>query len=272
MEELIYIIDLLKEFWIGDPNYSVNISIAPMAVGMIAKAAGSVIGGLTNIAGGIIGGGKRRREQRDAQKEYDIAQAKFRNMDTSNLAANMQNTMEDLTVNTQAADFAAQQQQQAIANTMGSMQTAAGGSGIAALAQAMAGQQSQNLQQASSSIAQQEQRNQMAAAQQAASIQQQQIAGAQEARGLEHTKTSELLGMASERKTQADQAREDAKQSIMKGIGQTAGGAATGLAAAAGAKNAAAAASGNPLVSKAQGGQGGFGAGGVWQMFSSLFG
>ena len=84
MEELIYIIDLLKEFWVGDPNYSTNIAIAPMAVGMIAKAAGSVIGGLTNIAGGIIGGGKRRREQRDAQKEYDIAQARFRNMYTSN--------------------------------------------------------------------------------------------------------------------------------------------------------------------------------------------
>ena len=104
--------------------------------------------------------------------------SKFQNLDTSNLAANQQNVFEDLTVNTQAADFAAQQQQQAIANTMGSMQGAAGGSGIAALAQAMAGQQSQNLQQASSSIAQQEQANQMAAARGAQQVQAAKLAGA----------------------------------------------------------------------------------------------
>ena len=85
----------------------------------IAKAAGQVVGGLTNIASGIIGTGARRREQRTAQKEYDIARAAARNVDTSNLAANMQNAYEDMTVSTQAADFAAQQQQQAIANTMG---------------------------------------------------------------------------------------------------------------------------------------------------------
>ena len=115
---------------------------------MAAQAGKQIIGGLTGIAGGIIGGGKRRREQRAAQKEFDINKARYENLDTSNLAANMENAYEDLTVNTQAADFAAQQQQQAIANTMSSMQGAAGGSGIAALAQAMAGQQSQNLQKA----------------------------------------------------------------------------------------------------------------------------
>ena len=59
----------------------------------------------------------------------------------------------------------------------------------------------------------------------------------------------------------------DAKQSIMKGVGQFAGGAATGLAAAAGAKNAAAAASGNPMQPGS-----GFGSGGVGKMFSGLFG
>ena len=203
------------------------------AAGQVAKLAGGAIKGLTGIASGIIGGGKRRREQREAQKEYDIAKSQFQNLDTSNLSANMQNTMEDLTVNTQAADFAAQNQQQGIANTMGALSGAAGGSGIAALAQAMAGQQSQNMQQASSSIAQQEQRNQMATAQQAASIQQQQIAGAGAARSLESDKVSELLNMSGERLDAADQARQDATSSIVGGIGGVMGAGAGAVAMAA---------------------------------------
>ena len=216
---------------------------------MAMAAAAQAAQGVLQLGASFIGHGERRREMQRAQTGFDRAKQRMESLDTSNLYQNLENPFEDLTVNTQQADFMAQQQQAGLAGTMSNLQGAAGGSGIAALAQAMAGQQSQNLQQASSSI------------------QQQQIAGAQEARGLEHTKTSELLGMASERKTQADQAREDAKQSIMKGVGQFAGGAATGLAAAAGAKNAAAAASGNPMQPGS-----GFGSGGVGKMFSGLFG
>ena len=190
-----------------------------MAPGM-GEAAGAAVGALTSIASGIIGGGKRRREQQEAQKEHDIAKAKFQNLDTSNLAANQQNVFEDLTVNTQAADFAAQQQQQAISNTMGSMQGAAGGSGIAALAQAMAGQQSQNLQQASSSIAQQEGANQMAAARGAQQVQAAKLAGAGASREAESSKVSSILSSAQDRKAEADQARADAQESIMSGIGE----------------------------------------------------
>ena len=73
-------------------------------------AATQALGGLTSIASGIIGGGARREEQRKAQKELAINKARYENLDTSNLAANMENTYEDLTVNTQAADMAIQQQ------------------------------------------------------------------------------------------------------------------------------------------------------------------
>ena len=69
-------------------------------------AATQALGGLTSIASGIIGGGARREEQRKAQKELAINKARYENLDTSNLAANMENTYEDLTVNTQAADMA----------------------------------------------------------------------------------------------------------------------------------------------------------------------
>ena len=182
------------------------------------------IGGLTSIASGIIGGGKRRAEQRAAEKELAINKARYENLDTSNLAANMENTFEDLTVNTQAADFAAQQQQAALANTMSGMNQAAGGSGIAALAQAMAGQQSANAQSAAASIGQQEQRNQMAAAKGAANVQSAQIQGAQAARDAEAAKTETLLGMSQNRLAAANEARAQATQAITSGIGNVVGG------------------------------------------------
>ena len=87
------------------------------------------VGGLMGIAGGIIGGGKRRKEQREAQSEMSRNKARYENLDTSNLAANLDNAYEDLSVNTGAADFAREQAQQGQANVMGSMGAAAGGSG-----------------------------------------------------------------------------------------------------------------------------------------------
>ena len=90
----------------------------------------------------------------------------------TNFASQMENTAEDLTVNTQQADMVARQQQQGLSNTLGSLKGAAGSSGIAALAQTLAGQQSQNLQSASASIGQQESANTAMAAQQGANIQQ----------------------------------------------------------------------------------------------------
>jgi len=72
-------------------------------------AIGGVVSGLTGIAGGMIGSGKRKREQKAAQAEFNRNKARMEGADTSNLAMNMENTMEDLTVNTQAAEFQAQQ-------------------------------------------------------------------------------------------------------------------------------------------------------------------
>ena len=131
----------------------------------------SVIQGGVGIASGIIGHKQRKQEQKDAQGEFDANMARFKQQDLSNPYANMENVYEDLTVNTQAADFAAQQQAQGMANTMQSMKGAAGGSGIAALAQAMAGQQAQNAQSASADIARQEAGNQKAQAQMAGQLQ-----------------------------------------------------------------------------------------------------
>lgn len=188
-----------------------------------AIAAG--IGGVANIAGSLIGGRARRREQAAARADQRAKMAEYENMQFQNPYEGMQNTMEDLTVNTQQADFLAQQQQQGMANTMGALQGAAGGSGIAALAQAMSNQQSQNLQQASASIGQQEAANQMAAAKQGAQIQQLQAEGATNVQNMELERNQTLLGMANTRLGAANEARQQATQQLVGGIGQIAGGA-----------------------------------------------
>ena len=178
--------------------------------------------GAMGIASGIIGHKKRKQEQKTAQAEFESSRAQYMNQDLSNPYANMQNTMEDLTVNTQAADFAAQQQAQGMSNIMGSMRGAAGGSGIAALAQSLANQQSQNAQQASADIGRQEAGNQAAAAQMAGNLQTMEREGDVMSRNMKREQYSTELGMAMDRKGQADLARQEATQSLMGGIGNMA--------------------------------------------------
>lgn len=185
-----------------------------------------IVGGvkaLTSIAGGIIGSKKRKREQRAAQANYDKQLQRLEGMDTSNPYANLENTYEDLTVNTQEAEMLAGQQQQALANTMSNLQGAAGGSGIAALAQSMANQQSQNLQAATASIGQQEARNQQMAAGQAAEIQQAERKGEMMSRQMEASKVSGMLSRAGQRLSAANQARQAATNQIMGGVGEMVG-------------------------------------------------
>jgi hypothetical protein len=182
------------------------------------------VGGLMGIAGGIIGGGKRRKEQREAQSEMSRNKARYENLDTSNLAANLDNAYEDLSVNTGAADFAREQAQQGQANVMGSMGAAAGGSGIAAMAQALAGSSNQQAQHSSVSIGQQEQSNQMKAAGGRMTIQNAELSGEQASRYAEKDKTETMLGMSQQRLGAANQARDAATASITGGIGQMVGG------------------------------------------------
>lgn len=190
----------------------------------VASAAGDAvsqsIGGLTSIASGIIGGGKRRREERRAKEEFDAAKQRMAGFDTSNLYANMENAYEDLTVNTQAADFQAQQNQASQANIMSGMAGAAGGGGIAALAQTMANQAASQNQQASASIAAQESANQMKAAQGAMANQSAELAGATASRQMGLDKQSFLFDQSSQRLGAAKEARAAATEAIYSGVTQ----------------------------------------------------
>lgn len=198
-----------------------------MPIPVLAAAMG--VQGLTNIVGSMIGGRARRQEQREARRAMAKRQAEYENMQFTNPYVNLQNTMEDVTVNQQQAQFLAQQQQQGLANTMGALQGAAGGSGIAALAQAMSNQQAQNLQQASASIGQQEARNTLLQAQQGAQIQQLEAQGEAMVQGREVARTETLLGMSQQRLAMANQARQQATQAMIGGIGDIAGGAMVAL-------------------------------------------
>lgn len=190
---------------------------------------GQVVGGLTGIASGIIGSRKRKKEARAAAADLAKRKSQYEMLDTSNVYQNMENTMEDLTVNQGAAQFQAEQEQQGLSNIMGNMQGAAGGSGIAALAQSLAGQQSQNLRRASVDIGKQEQANQMAERQQAGNLQLYERKGELISRDAEKDKVSTLMGMAQQRSAAANQAKQDATNAIVGGIGNVAGGVASAL-------------------------------------------
>jgi len=188
-------------------------------LGVISAGVGAIAG----IASGLIGGRKRRREERAAQAEFNRMKSRYEALDTSNPYANVTNTFEDLTVNTQAAEFAAQQSQQQSANILAGLQSSAGGGGIAALAQSLANQQQQAAQAAAASIGQQERQNQLMAAQGEASVQQMRAAGEARSQELEMKKTGTLLGMSQQRLAAAKQARAQATEGMIGGLAGAAG-------------------------------------------------
>ena len=196
---------------------------------MAGIAAAAIIGGLGQVAGGLIGSGRRRREAREAAKELRKRQAQYEAIDTSNVFADLENTAEEMTVNQQAANFMAQQQQQGLSNVLDSMNAAAGGSGIAALAQAMANQQNVNLQKASADIGKQEQNIQLATANQANQIQFAKAKGELMSRNAERDKIGTFMGMAQNRLAGAQAAQQQATDQMIQGGVGIATGVAGGL-------------------------------------------
>ena len=121
--------------------------------------------------------------------------AEYKAMKFENPYENMENVYEDLTVNQQQAQFQAQQGAQTRANVMQDLRGAAGGSGIAGLAQAMANQGQLQTQQISASIGQQEAANQALKAGEAGRIQGLERQGEMMEKQFEIDKQSTLLGM-----------------------------------------------------------------------------
>tara|TARA_R110002012_G_scaffold319747_1_gene541221 strand:- start:443 stop:1117 length:675 start_codon:yes stop_codon:yes gene_type:complete len=206
----------------------------------------ALIGAGANLLSGLFGSRRRKDKQKEAQAEYDAMKAAYEGLDTSNIYADvtnpytgMENTMEDLRVNTQQADFIAQQGAQARADILGGFRQAAGGSGIAALAQSLANQQTQQAAQISASIGQQEAANQRAAAIQAGRLQElerkgelqaqtMRLGGEAQARALEYQQTGTMFGMGQQRLAVANQALAQGQARLASGIGGLAAGFASG--------------------------------------------
>tara|TARA_R100001377_G_scaffold18807_1_gene9779 strand:+ start:971 stop:1777 length:807 start_codon:yes stop_codon:yes gene_type:complete len=213
-----------------------------MAFITVAIIGGSVAaaGGLAKLGMSLSGRRARKQEQEDAKEAMKKRMTEYENLDTSNLNANvknqytnMENTYEDMTVNQQQAQFQAQQGQQQRANIMSNLSGAAGSSGIAGLAQAMASQGQLATQGISASIGAQESRIQGLQAGEASKLQLQErmgeqqartmrLQGAETARGLEYSKTGTLLGMSQQRVGAANQARAQAKAQQMGAVGDIA--------------------------------------------------
>ena len=184
--------------------------------------AAQAVGAAAKIGIGLAGRKKKKDALKKAQGAYDMQRHAFENMDTSNLYMDQENVYEDMTVNTQQADFAKAQATQSQANIMDQFGQAAGGSGIAALAQAMAGQQAQQAQQSSVSIGQQEMANQAKERNMAATIQQNQITGEYDKRENELGKIDTMMQLTGQDLQAAQAAKAQSDQMLISGIGDAA--------------------------------------------------
>lgn len=133
-------------------------------------------------------------ERQKQQAKLDAEVANYRNMKFTNPYAGMENPFEDLTVATGAAEFQAQQGAQQRANILEQLRGAAGGSGIAGLAQALANQGQLQARQISTDLQRQEMMNAMAAAKGASMIDVQERAGDAMVQQAESGRQATILG------------------------------------------------------------------------------
>ena len=205
-------------------------------LGAVALGLG-VVQGASQIIGGISERRRLRKEGEKARNQFkrnlgDLQDMRFENP-YANIQTSFQNPYEDLTVNQRQAEFQAEQGAQARANILQSLQGAAGGSGIAGLAQTLANQQQLQTQQISADIGRQEAANQQLAAQGAANVQameaqaQQTVLGGEDIRQQrERQRTMDIMSLRSgQQALQRDirQQRALASQQIIGGVGTMAG-------------------------------------------------
>ena len=139
---------------------------------------------------------KKYNEEQVIQRELlETQKEKYRQFEFQNPYADMENVMEDITVDMRAADFQRQQGEQQRANIMQALKGAAGGSGIAGLAQSMAQQGQLQSQQIAAGIGQQERQNELMQRQMAGQIDMTQRGGEAMVQSAEMQRQSTLLGI-----------------------------------------------------------------------------
>ena len=170
----------------------------------------------------------RAREERNRIRQI------YKDLDTSNPYTDMENVMQDLTINQKQAEFERQTFQQSQANILQNLQGAAGGSGIAALAQSLAQQGQIAAQRSAASIGQQEARNIQAERGMAAQLQQLERQGQRETQQMDFQKYGTLQQMSQQEMMQAGAAANQAAQQRMQALGTALGGIGTTITGFAG--------------------------------------
>ena len=242
--------DLIWEILFGSTSDGLQTAFIPALM---------AIGGVAQMAMGYDWGGKRREALTRARGQYQRQKNIYKGLDTTvesnventfmglqNQFRGLENVFEDLTVNQQQAQFERQQFQQSQADIMQGMRGAAGGSGVAGLAQIMSNQAMTQAQKASASIGQQEAKNRILAAQQEARIQQLEATEGSklqqlQAKGeyaaqvkeyeaqvlsmqMEQSKQGTLLGMDAQQVAGAQQSVMAGQQQMAQGFGTALGG------------------------------------------------
>ena len=139
---------------------------------------------------------ERYNEEQIVQRELlEKQKAKYRTFQFKNPYANMENPMEDLTIDMRAAQFQAEQSMQQRANIMATLRGAAGGSGIAGLAQSLAMQGQLQSQAMAAGISQQERQNNIFAARMAGQIDMTERGGESMVQSAEMGRQATLLGI-----------------------------------------------------------------------------
>jgi len=191
-------------------------------LGAAAGPIGSIISGGVTIAGAMRGSKQRKAEARKARAEFETRRANLQNFTFTNPFAGMENVAEDLTINQEAAQFQAQQTDQALANALSAL-TQSGGTG-GGNAQAIINAALASKQNVSADIARQEQANRLAAVNREAKLQELEAQGDLDLQTQQYTQNQELFTLAAGRKRQSDAAQAQATQQLFGGIGQAVGG------------------------------------------------
>ena len=181
-----------------------------------------------------------RAEQKQQRAILDRQKAEYKRFEfvnpyarMENPFANLQNAFEDLRVSTKSADYQRDMLAKSNANILSGLRGAAGGSGIAGLAQMLADKGVDEQRRISADLSQQERQNDMARAQASSQLQQLQAQGAMQAdlterggaattQAAEFGREATLLGMELGTSAGANAAVQQAYQNQMSAWGQAA--------------------------------------------------
>ena len=185
---------------------------------------GKVIGGAAQVAGSLIGGRARRREEKAAQGNFNQRNEEVANFQFQNHNKGLENVYEDATINQQATNTQSQQTDAGLAQGLDAIVAGGGGGGSA---QAIANAALQSKQGISADIASQEQGNNQNRLAAQAQLDTRSADAEFELDEKRFGQKQQQFGLGVDRLDKATAARQQATNQLVGGIGSIAGGVAS---------------------------------------------